>query len=67
MKLHEITPEQARFIWMRAGTVYTLQNSFRYTNIPTPYTGADYIEGVPAHAERRVINIFSRRDDYPLI
>ena len=65
MKLHKLTIEQARFIWMRAGTVYTLQDTFRYTNIPSVYNGTDYINGVPAHAERRVINQFNKRDDYP--
>jgi len=65
MKLHKLTTEQARFIWMRSGAVYTLQDTFRYTNLPTVYTSTDYIDGVPAHAERRVINQFNKRADYP--
>ena len=67
MKLHKLTPEQARFIWMRSGSVYTLQDLFRYANVPTPYKGSDYIDGNEGYAERKVINQFSKRDDYPNI
>lgn len=64
MKLHDISPEQARFIWMRAGTVYKLQMCVT-RKLPVSYTGEDYIDGIPALAEKRVINQFSQRDDYP--
>lgn len=65
MKLHNITSEQARFIWMRSGTVYVMKMQVT-RELPVPYTGEDYNNGIPALAEKRVINQFSRRDDYPL-
>jgi len=64
MKLHDITPEQARFIWSRAGAVFKMQMCVT-RELPVLYTGEDYINGIPALAEKRVINEFSRRDDYP--
>ena len=65
MKLHGLTSEQARFIWMRGGNVYTMIETTRYT-LPERYTGEDYIDGVAAFAEKRTINLFSKRADYPL-
>ena len=64
MKLHDISPEQARFIWMRAGAVYKLQMCVT-RELPVSYTGEDYINGIPALAEKRTIYEFSRREDYP--
>ena len=66
MKLHKITAEQARFIWMRAGTVYKMQMCVT-RELPVVYTSEDYINGIPALAEKRVINEFARRDDYPQV
>jgi hypothetical protein len=64
MKLHPLTSEQARFIWMRNGAVYTMMETTRYT-LPVLYNGENFIDGSPGYAEKRTINQFSKRDDYP--
>ena len=65
VKLHPLTSEQARFIWARTGYVYVLQETIRHGDIPVPYDGGDYIEGVPGYTELKTIKKFSRREDYP--
>ena len=64
MKLHTINPEQARFIWMRNGYVYKMETYITRT-YPVPYNGSDYIDGIQGLAEKREINKFSKRADYP--
>ena len=64
MKLHNISIEQARFIWMRNGAVYKMVDCGRRT-LPMTYNGEDYIDGIQALAEKRIINQFSKRSDYP--
>ena len=64
MKMHKLTSEQARFIWTRGGNVYRMKLQVT-KEILMPYTGADFIDGAEALAEKREINKFSRRSDYP--
>jgi len=64
MKLYPITGKQARFIWERSGAVYSMKLCVT-RELPMPWTGEDWFNCPPALAEKRVINQFSSRDDYP--
>ena len=68
MKYHDITSEQAAYIWKKNGMVYKYEiYSDKFTTKKTivRYTAADFTDAIPGMAEKREINKFSKRADYP--
>jgi len=64
MKLYPLTSDQAAFIWQRGGTVWRM--AFCVTReLPIQYNGEDLINQRDGLTTRKIINEFSRREDYP--